>query len=104
MKDDGFWEDLDASAADLVRDTILGENVEKLAQALGKSPDLLYKAANPTTIQQLNLKQFLALLQKTKNYRALKRLSAACGFLLIPINTNTLEGLKALVKALEGMP
>jgi hypothetical protein len=97
-----FWEDLDAAAAALVRDTLLGENVERVAQKLERSPDLLYKAANPTTPQQLNLKQFLNILKITGNYRAVRQLAQACGFLVVPAGGEPGQVLRALAAEMEG--
>jgi len=101
MTENIFWEDLDAAAAALVRDTLLGENVERVAQKLERSPDLLYKAANPTTPQQLNLKQFLNILKITGNYRAVRQLAQACGFLVVPAGGEPGQVLRALAAEME---
>ena len=96
-----FWEDLDLTSANLVRDTLLGQRIDKAAQQIEKSPDLLYKASNPNFPQQLNLKQWLAILRYTANFLPVRDLAEACGFIVIPKNGNMVELLKALIYALE---
>lgn len=79
-----FWEDLELAAANLVKDALLGERIDKVALELEKSTDLLYKAANPHLPQQLNLLQWLKVLKKTQNFAPVRQLAEACGFLVLP--------------------
>jgi hypothetical protein len=101
MSEKIFWDDPHTSAANLVRDTLMGQRVEKVAEILGKSADLLYKAANPGMPQQLNLEQWLRALKFTQNFEPVRQLGEACGFLMIRKSGNLVEMLKALIELLE---
>ncbi len=101
MAEKKFWEDLDAASAHLVRDTLLGENIEEVGRRIDRSPDLLYKASHPHLPQQLNLKQWLGALKYTGNYQAVRQLGEACGFLMLPWDGDTMRLLKNLIYALE---
>lgn len=101
MVEKNFWDDLDTASAHLVRDTLLGENVEEVAKEIDRSPDLLYKASHPHLPQQLNLKQWLRALKFTGNYQAVRQLGEACGFIMVSKGGDTLALLKSLIYALE---
>ena len=98
---DFFWEDLDASIAELVRELLIGRDVAQVAGKLKKSDDLLYKWANPNCEQQPSLKQFLKLMRLTGDYRPLARLAAAGGLVVAPKQGSPAAILRQLAEAWE---
>lgn len=102
MAGKNFWDDLDESTAEMVRLTLFGENVERVAQSMEKSADLFYKAANAGAPQQLNLKQFCKIIQKTGNYAAVKLLAEACGFVVVRKNGDIASVLREMADNFSG--
>lgn len=96
-----FWEDLEGSVANLVRDLLMGRDVTRLAAKLGKSDDLLYKWANPNCGQLPSLIQFLRLMRLAGDYTPLDRLAAAAGRVTAAKGAGPAEMLRRLAAQLE---
>lgn len=79
-----------------------GVKVEEIADLMGKSASLLYKAANANeTDQNLQAHDLIPVMERTGNFFILHELAALFNFALVPLG-EPVEMLKVLVRALEG--
>jgi len=71
-----FFDDLDASCAQLVQMALMGQNLEALAEKMGCSVSYLYQCTYPDRPQIPNLKKFLLMLREAPQKKRILRLLA----------------------------
>lgn len=99
-----FMRDPEQAASGWVQSAILksGASIPRLATLMNRKQDILYKWANPHDAERnFPLCYLPTLIQETADLTILDELNAMFGRLSVPANGDTLETLKALVKALE---
>lgn len=60
-------------------------SVDELADLIGCSPSLLYKAVNPNEQVDIKLSWLIPLMKATGNFTILRHLAIRCGFVLVKI-------------------
>jgi predicted DNA-binding transcriptional regulator AlpA len=98
-----FKDDPRGTVSDWVQTTLLrsGVPVAEVAAKVGKSEDLIYKWANRNAEQTIPGPALITLMAVSGDLTILQELAEMFGFWLVPRNGDTLETLRALVKALE---
>ncbi len=74
---------------------------KSFARAIGKSRDLVNAYADPDDQNHLHLFNLPLLIDETGDISILEEIAQMFGYVVLPVNGNTLYTLKALVKALE---
>lgn len=107
-----FRKDPRGTVSDWLNDTLsraCKENgiqvIDDVANEIGKSDNSLKQYAYKTSYDQnIRVFELPAVLEKTGEFLILQELCALFGYVVLPVNGNLLETLKALVKALEATP